>query len=79
MTDRFELEQQILGCWHVVDDIKALTDYNDNIGSMTPEQLTNYLKGLEAIYQVKFERLFDTFEKCIHGDVFFKPGLSDDE
>lgn len=72
MTDRFDLEQQIMTCWSVVDDIKALNEYQQS-GSLTDEQMKDYLKGLETIYQIKFERLFDIFEQCVRRDVFKKP------
>lgn len=65
MTDRFDLEQQIMNCWSVVDDIKTLhKQFMDN-GPMTEDQVSNYLLGLETIYQVKFEHLFEIFEQLI--------------
>lgn len=66
MTKRFELEQQIMNCWSVVDDIKALNiQFQDGPSKMTEDQIANYLLGLETIYQVKFEQLFALFEKMI--------------
>lgn len=61
---QFDLEQQIMDCWGVVDDIKCLTKVQD-IRSLTEDEHQNYLLGLETIYQAKFEILFDTFEKFI--------------
>lgn len=66
MSDRFVFEQQIMNCWHVVDDIKTLNKQFLDTGNMTKDQVSNYLLGLETIYQVKFEQLFDLFEKMIH-------------
>jgi hypothetical protein len=65
---RFELEQQIMNCWSVVDDIKALNIQMNDVGNMSQDQIANYLLGLETIYQVKFEQLFSTFEKSIKTD-----------
>lgn len=65
MADRFDLEQQIMTCWSVVDDIKALNNQYQNVGNMTQDQVANYLLGLETIYQVKFEQLFAMFEQLI--------------
>ncbi len=63
--NRFDLEQQIMNCWGVVDDIKTLQVQFLDKGNMTEDQVSNYLLGLETIYQVKFEQLFEIFEQCI--------------
>jgi hypothetical protein len=69
MADRFDLEQQILDCWKIVDDIKLL-DKNVLEGkiegrNLTQDEISNYLLGLESIYELKFEQLFDTFGSLI--------------
>jgi hypothetical protein len=63
--NRFELEQGILACWNIVDDIKALNRQMLDVREMTPDEISNYLLGLETIYQIKFEQTFATFEACI--------------
>jgi hypothetical protein len=65
MSDRFDFEQQIMNCWSVIDDIRALNKQYVDKGNMTTDQVSNYLLGLETIYQVKFEQLFDQFETMI--------------
>lgn len=63
---RFDLEQQIMSCWSIVDDINLLNSkHQDEPGSMSPDDVANYLLGLETIYHVKFEKLFDTFEQLV--------------
>ena len=62
MTDRFDLEQDIMKCWNVVEDIKNLYDVSDDL---TQDQLQNYLLGLTAIYEVKFNKLWESFENSI--------------
>jgi len=61
MSDIFDLEQQIMDCWRIVDDIKILED-----AVLDKEQshndTGNVLIGLEYLYQLKFEKLFATFE-----------------
>jgi len=61
MKDRFDLEQGIMGCWCVVDDIKIVAEKyaNDN------DELGNLLLGLQAIYQLKFENLFNIYEESL--------------
>lgn len=66
MTNRFDFEQKIMQCWSVVEDIKTLNEqFQDNASAMTHDQVANYLLGLETIYQVKFEQLFNMFEQMI--------------
>jgi hypothetical protein len=63
--DRFDLEQDIMNCWQVVDDIKTLTKRYLDGPVMSQDEVSNVLIGLEALYQMKFEQLFGTFEQCI--------------
>lgn len=67
---RFDLEQDIMNCWSVVEDIKELSRCKMDRRKMTEDEVNNYLLGLETIYQVKFERLFETFEMLIRQDAF---------
>lgn len=67
---RFDLEQDIMNCWSVVDDIKELSRSMLDRRKMTEDEISNYLLGLETIYQVKFERLFETFEMLIRKNAF---------
>lgn len=64
MNNRFTLEEQLRGCWNVVDDIKLLNKTFQDVG-MSTDQVANYLLGLETIYQVKFDQLFNTFEALV--------------
>lgn len=68
--NRFDLEQDIMNCWSVVDDIKELSRSMLDRRKMTEDEISNYLLGLETIYQVKFERLFETFEMLIRKNAF---------
>jgi hypothetical protein len=67
---RFDLEQDIMNCWSVVEDIKELSRCMLDRRKMTEDEISNYLLGLETIYQVKFERLFETFEMLIKDNAF---------
>jgi len=68
--DRFDLEQDIMTCWSVVDDIKELSRSKMDRRDMTEDEVNNYLLGLETIYQIKFERLFETFEMLVRQNAF---------
>ena len=62
MTDRFDLEQNIMQCWNVCDDIQLMLDSWDK---MTEDEKQNFLIGMKQMYQLKFERCWDNFEKCV--------------
>ena len=71
MTNRFDLEQDIMKAWNVVDDIRLLTESMlDGTTPMTEDQISNILIGMEHIYELRFNKLFSTFEKCVKsGDI----------
>ena len=62
MTDRFDLEQQILECWKVVDDIKMFIDNGADHMEM---------HSLAIYYERKFNQLWNTFETMV-GEKQFK-------
>lgn len=62
--DRFDLEQDIMKCWSVVDDIDVLYEYVME-RNPTTDQIANALLGLHTLYQMKFEKCFGTFEQLI--------------
>jgi hypothetical protein len=49
--DRFDLEQEILECWRVTEDIKLFTEQGADI------------TVLSQYYEQKFQRLWNTFEQ----------------
>ena len=70
MKTRFDLEQQIMQCWNVTDDIKAIYTYHLDKQALTEDELGNILIGLEKLYQIKFETLFETVEECLRKKEF---------
>ena len=77
MKTRFDLEQEIMQCWNVTDDIKAIYTYHLDKQALTEDELGNILIGLEKLYQIKFETLFDTFEQCLMSKEFKDDVLSE--
>jgi ribosomal protein S1 len=65
MIDKFALEQRIMDCWRVVDDIKTVYSSTD---ILSEDELQNALLGLHTIYQLKFEQLFSEFESSIEDE-----------
>lgn len=66
-VDRFDLEQQILKCWNVTDDIDLLyRNLLDGPAEMDVDEMSNALLGIKTLYEMKFNELFNTFEKLVH-------------
>lgn len=68
MANRFDLEQQIMDCWHVVDDLKVLFENVVEDENLTKDTISNVVLGLEELYQMKFDKLFRTFEQVVKDD-----------
>jgi hypothetical protein len=67
--DRFDFEEDVLRCWNVVDDLQVL---NTAVleSTLSPDYISNVLVGLQQLYQLKFEKLWQTFETLNHnGDL----------
>lgn len=69
MESVFTLEQQILSCWGVTDDIQVLIRQMDR-RSLTEDEQMNFLIGIVTIYNQKFEQMFETFENLVHKKAF---------
>ena len=54
---RFDMEQEIMQAWQVLDDIKMLSARE----STTKEDWD----AVTRLYQIRFETLFETFEQLI--------------
>ena len=64
MSDRFDLEQQIMACWNVTSDIDTLCE-GALESDMTTDQIANILLGMKQLYELKFDKMFRTFEELI--------------
>jgi hypothetical protein len=64
IKNRFDLEQDILQCWHIVDDIKHLNEMVTDRDAST-DDIGNVLLGLQVLYNDRFTQLMDTFEGLI--------------
>jgi hypothetical protein len=68
-TDRFDLEQKIMDCWGITEDLDDLLDMVDstNMSSEKQDELSNTIIGLKTLYQRKFETMFSLFENVCCG------------
>jgi hypothetical protein len=64
MSNRFDLEQNILDCWKITDDIELLYK-NVMEGDLDKDTVSNVLLGLQAIYGMRFEQMWNTFETVV--------------
>ena len=63
---QFDLEQRIMQCWDVVDDLDVLfSAVCDSSPSLTEDQIANTLLGMKQLYDMKFYALMSTFEKYL--------------
>jgi len=62
MSLQFDLEQKIMQCWSVVEDIEHYLHAEEKL---TEDERQNFLIGLKTIYQVKFDSLFGCFEQYV--------------
>jgi hypothetical protein len=59
----FDLEQSIMKCWNVVDDLDLLFKQTmDRPVPLTSDEYANILLGMKELYQLKFEECFSEFE-----------------
>lgn len=63
--NQFDMEQQIMNCWNVCEDLDTLME-GVLERDMTRDRITNALMGMKELYQLKFETLFETFEAMCH-------------
>jgi hypothetical protein len=62
--DRFTLEEQIMQCWGVTEDLDMI--YHTEALYQDEDRMMNVLLGVQELYKIRFQRLFDTFEKMVH-------------
>ena len=64
MTDRFDLEQGIMKCWNVTDDVDLLYR-NVMERDLSRDDIANALLGLKTLYEMKFNETFDCFTELV--------------
>jgi hypothetical protein len=67
--DRFDLEQQILQCWNLCEDISTLAEGMME-QDLSTDQIVNVLNGLHDLYDIRFNKLFETFETLLREGQF---------
>ncbi len=57
MSDRFDLEQQILECWKVTDDIRTVLAHGGT------DDVQKNFEALAQLTDIRFEKLWYIFEQ----------------
>jgi len=73
MTKMQELEQKILGCWQITDDLDEVFSYFYEEDKIDKDKLAHVLLGLKEIYNIKFENTFNTYEQALKEHYDCKP------
>lgn len=66
VSENFELEQHILRCWNLVDDIQELCDDFEK-GDIDQSSLVSALRSYADTYQIRFDRTFRKYETVCRG------------
>lgn len=66
MTDRFDLEQDIMKCWNVTEDIDLLYRNVMDGPEMKTDDIANALLGIKTLYDMKFNEMFNHFTTLVH-------------
>ena len=69
MTDRFDLEQQILEAWKVTDDIRTVLEHGGS------EDMVANFEALARLSDIRFEKLWYIFEKMCETRQFTNPAV----
>jgi hypothetical protein len=72
MKNRFDLETDIMQAWNTTEDIDLIYHATDNLklNAEDCDTLQNQLLGLKYITELRFQKLWDTFESAINNGVF---------
>jgi hypothetical protein len=65
MTDRFDLESQIMSCWQVTTDLSDVAEAILDGPEMTQDDIANALIGMQKLYDIKFNKLYQQFEQLV--------------
>ncbi len=59
MMKMYELEQQILNTWSIIDDLKLVLDLTES------DKIEKILIGIIELNNLKFEKMFNCYEEVL--------------
>ena len=70
MSDRFDLEQQIMKCWEITEDLdrlsKTLMEGIPEGGYLSRDEASNYAFAIRTVYEHRFQEMWNTFSELVH-------------
>lgn len=63
MSKALDLEQAILNCWSITNDINMIVKYLEESGDL--DKTKDLLKSLVSIYEMKFGNTFSLYEEFL--------------
>lgn len=63
-TNTFELEQKIMNCWCITDDLDIVAQYASR-DQLSTEEIVVLLNGLKRLYHMKFDDLFTEYARHV--------------
>lgn len=75
MKTQFDLEDMLMKCWHVTDDIELVITMVENIDidAKDKDKLMNVLIGMKELYNARYNAMFEVFEDIVRQQYFEKP------
>ena len=66
MTKLQDIEENIMDCWSVCNDLESVfKQIGDGDSEPTPDELMNTIMGMQQLYHWKFEQLFNKYEDIL--------------
>lgn len=75
MKTRVDLEDMLMKCWHVTDDIELVITIMEDmeLSAKDQDKLMNILIGMKELYNIRFSDTFGVFEDLVKQQYFEKP------
>ena len=64
MTKQYDVENGILKCWNIKDDLDLLIEHIAE-SEMSRDEILNILIGINGLYDLKFNKLWSSYEEMI--------------
>ncbi|RYF04873.1 MAG: hypothetical protein EOO77_29065 [Oxalobacteraceae bacterium] len=65
MAKLHDLEQPLMSCWQITDDIDVLYRAICDGPEMSDDETANILLGLRSLYDLKFNNLYNLYEQLL--------------
>jgi hypothetical protein len=68
MSNIQDLEQEVLLCWGITEDLLLLANEHEEDGNLSMQIL-----GIKEVYEMRFRKAWDTYEKVVEEYYAWKP------